>query len=197
MFLKRRPILFLILPLVVVMSSCLKGDLEDLEKQLTELEKALGSNEPLVLNLSTTDDGDVPIVKNAAFLFKGSDENDNAMYDYGDGYYYVYVERALDVGFDEYLEVGFYYDANTNTAEDGYVYMSWYDRNYNRINPEFYEGASGTTFELKINSINVETGQVSFTVTAATDETASYNEYFQKPMDCTVSFNGTLGIFLD
>ena len=137
MFSKLRPILFLFLPLVIGMSSCLKGDLEDLEKQLADLEKALGSNEPLVMNFSTTTTEGDAIVKNAAFLFKGSDENTNYMEDYQNGSYYIYVERSLDVSFDEYLYVEFEYNADTQTVSNEYVYMSWYDKYWTRINRSF------------------------------------------------------------
>ncbi len=196
MFLKLRPILFLFLPLVVVMSSCLKGDLEDLEKQLAELEKALGSNEPVVLNFSTTTTASEPIVKNAAFLFKGSDSDDNYMEDNEDGTYDIYVERSLDVDFDEYVWVYFRYDINSDEVTYYEFGMGWYDKYYNWINPYFYEGQLNVELDFVLNSINTETGQVSFTANAQTNTSFS-NEYSGQPMTCKLDFNGKLGLFVD
>ena len=70
MNLKARPYLFYFLPLVVLMSSCLKRDLEDLEKQVQALEQVLGTNEPLVIDFATTNSSDVAIVKKTSFGFK-------------------------------------------------------------------------------------------------------------------------------
>ena len=102
-----------------------------------------------------------------------------------------------DVSFDEYLYAEFAYNADTQTVSGEYVYMSWYDKYWTRINPSFYPGRAGNTFEFTLNSINTETGQVSFTVDVVTDETASNNEYFEQPMTCKINFNGTLGVFID
>lgn len=196
MFLKPRPILFLILPLMVVMSSCLKGDLEDLEKQLAELEKALGSNEPLVMNFSTTTTEGEAIVKNAAFLFKVSDANGNYMVDGGDGYYYIYVSRGLDINHNEGLGVYFEYHAETKEVVDIGVEMGWYDKYFRWINPYFYDGQANAQMDFKLNSINTKTGQVSFSINVQTNEDFA-NEYSGQPMTCKVDFNGTLGVFID
>ncbi len=197
MSLKPNPILFLILPLMFVMSSCLKGDLEDLEKQLAELEKAIGSNEPLVMNFSTTTTESEPIVKNAAFLFKVSDANGNYMVDGGDGFYYIYVFRGLDINFNEGLEVYFEYDSNTGEIDDAGMRMQWYDKYFRWINPNFYEGQTNVEFDFVLNSINTETGQVSFTINVQTNESFTNNEYAGQPMTCKVDFNGKLGVFID
>ncbi len=181
---------------MVVMSSCLKGDLEDLEKQLAALEKALGSNEPLVMNFSTTTTEGEAIVKNAAFLFKAADVDGNYMVDGGNGYYYIYVFRALDISFNERLWVYFEYDSNTGETENVEMGMSWYDKYFTRINPTFYEGQTNVEFDFKLNSINTETGQVSFSINVQTNEDFA-NEYSGQPMTCKVDFNGTLGVFVD
>lgn len=197
MFLKLRPILFLILPLMVVMSSCLKGDLEDLEKQLSDLENALGSNEPLAINFTTeTTDGDA-IVKKTNYLFKSLGYYNNYMRDNQDGTFDIYIERYGDLDWNEGAWIYFEYDSETETFSDEEAGVYFYDKFGRWVNPDFDPDYAGHTFELEINSINTETGQVSVSIVANTDETASNNEYSGKPMSCSFEFNGKLQVYID
>lgn len=195
MLVRRRSILFLFIPLVFILSSCLKNEVDDLEQRLNEIETALGTNEPIVMNFSTTTLNGDAIEKNTAFLFKLSDYYGNYMWDNGDDTYEVYFYRGLTVDFDEYVEIYFEYDANTSTASDVYAYMRWRDEFGNLVNPTFQENQAGNTLEFKINTINIENGRVSVTLNVETDATAANNEYANQPMKCKLEFNGKLGLF--
>ncbi len=193
---KLRPLLYF-LPLVVLMSSCLKGDLEDLEKQLADLEKALGSNEPLAIDFATTNSNDVPVVKKTSYGFKSLYYYSNYMEDNQDGTFDIYIERFGDVDWNEGAWIYFEYDEATETFSGEQAGVYFRDQFRTNINPYFDPDLSGHTFEFKLNSINTTTGQVSVSINASTDNTAANNEYSGKPMTCTFAFNGILPIYLD
>jgi hypothetical protein len=177
------------------MSSCLKGDLEDLEKQLADLEKALGSNEPLVINFSTMNSNDIAVEKNASFGFKSLSSYSNYMEDNDDGTFEIYIERFGDIEWTEGAWIYFEYDANTDTFSDEQAGVYFYNQFRQWTNPYFDPDITGNTFEMTINSINTTTGQISVSINASTDNAASNNEYSGKPMSCSFTFNGKLPIF--
>lgn len=194
---KFKTILLLIIPVVLVMSSCLKDDVEDLEKKLNDIEQALGSNEPIVMNFATTTEDGVAVDKNAAFLFKISDYQSNAIYDYGDSIYGVYVFRGLDINFNEYVAFYFEYDAETKEISDEEASVDWRDQFGRRIDPDFDPDDVGTTLNVTVSSFDPKTGQVSVTFDMSTTADSDENEYDDQPMTCKLDFKGKLAIFKD
>lgn len=187
--------MLLFIPLGLILSSCLKNEVDDLESRLKEIETALGTNEPIVMNFSTTTTNGDAIEKNTAFMFKPSDYDGNYMYDGGDDMYEIYFRRGSTVSLNEYAEIYFVYNAATNAASDVGAYIRWRDEYGNLVNPLFQEDQTGNTFEFKINTINTENGRVSVTLNVETDATAANNEYANQPMKCKLEFNGKLGLF--
>jgi hypothetical protein len=178
---------------IVFLSSC---GINELEERLDRVENALGTNEPLKIDFQTKNQDDLDVSKKTSFLFKAKGYNEY-IEDNQDGTYEIYIERFSDVNWNEGAWIYFEYNLSTKEITDEQAGVYFYDRFGRWINPDFNPESAGNTFTLTVNSINVETGLVDVTATASTIETASNNEYTNKPMNCTFNFRGKLDIFID
>jgi len=190
---KLRPLLTLA-AFAAILSSCGINDLED---RLDKVENALGTDEPIRFNFTTTNYEDAEIAKNASYSFKSSSYYTSYMWDYGDGEYYIFVQRLGDVTWEDDAWIEFNYNTVTKEVSNAAAYLQFRDQSGQRINPTFDPDNAGHTFELKVHSFNGESGKIEVEVIASTDETASNNEYEGKAMSVNMKFKGKLGVFLD
>jgi hypothetical protein len=182
------------------LSSCnkkLKKDVKDLDQQVADLQaqQAQTNNTigfPFTMALTTTDAASAPVSVNKTYKFwTGTD------YCYmganGDGTYYFYIEITEAANWD--LEGYMYgdYDPTTNTVANGGVYLTYYDSNWNTMQPQFYQSDANATLNFTVNTFNTTTGAVDIKVVASTNASSTYNIYTGKPMSATFTTAGKLG----
>jgi len=190
---KLRPLLTFAV-IAAIISSCGINDLED---RLDKVENALGTNEPIRFEFTTTNYDDQEVSKKASYGFKSSGYYTSYLGDNQDDTYYIFIQRLADVTWEEDAWIEFEYNAETKEVTEGAAYLEFRDNSGNRINPTFDPDNTGHTFELKVHSFNGESGSIEVEVIASTDETAGNNEYEGKPMNLNMKFKGKLDVFLD
>jgi hypothetical protein len=176
---------------VVILASCAD---DDLENRLDKVEGALGTDEPLKTNFSTKDANDVDIINKRSYLFKYTG-NDEAIYDYGDGTYYVYIERFSDVEWAEGAWIEFYYNSETNEVTGRAAGTYFYNQFANWESARFDDDYDANTIDIVVNSFSAETGKISVNVTASSEAAYGQNIHEGKPMNMTLSFRGKLRMF--
>jgi len=190
---KLRSLLSLVIALAIL-SSCGVGDLED---RLDKVEHALGTDEPLNFDFKTTNDDNQEVAKKTSYSFKSISYYSNYAWDYGDGLYYIYINRYSDIFGEDDASIEFYYNVNTGETSDEWAEVEFRSQTGQNINPYFYSGYDGHTVIVDVKSFNPETGAINVEVNAATDETAGVNEFEGKPMTCTFSFKGKIEKFAE
>lgn len=179
-----------VLAVMIVASSCGINDLED---RVGRIEKTLGTNEPLTVEFATENSNNVAINKNATYYFKpGGDEEYMGIVGTT---VYVEIERFSDVEWYEGAYIYFEYDTETKEISDPEVTTYFNDQFGTYRNYEFYSWSSGATINVKVNSINIETGKIDVSVEASTTANYGYNEYSGKPMTGSFRFKGKLPVF--
>ena len=177
-----------------LLSSCGVGDLED---RLDKVEHTLGTDEPIKIDFKTTNSDNQEVAKKTPYSFKTTSYYSSYAWDYGDGEYYIYIERYSDVFGNEEAYLEFYYDANTGETSSEYAGLEFRSQTGQNINPYFSNNYAGHTVTVDVKSFNQETGAINVEVDAATDETAENNEFAGKPMTSNFTFKGKLEIFVD
>lgn len=183
---------FWFLPVLFLASACGINDLED---RLSKIEGALGTNEPFAVDFSTKDGNNEDVLNKKTYLFK-TVGNDEGIWDYGNGNFYIYIERFSDVEWYESGFFGFNYNVNTKTVTDAYAGTYFTDKYGNSRSYRFYQSTTGTTLTVTVNSINTTTGKVDITVTGSTTDASSDNYYTGKPMNLSIKFKGTTRSFV-
>ncbi len=175
-----------------VLSSC--SDDGDLEDRIDKVEDALGANEPLKATFSTTNSNNEVVAKETSFKFK-SNSNSEAIWDYQNGEYYVYIERFADVEWEEGAWLEFYYNPETQEISGENFGVYFHDQYGSYRNHRFYGNNDGNTVEIKVLAFNAETGKVSVEVEGSTDASAENNSFSGKTMTGTLKFRGNLRVF--
>lgn len=122
----------------------------------------------------------------------------------GDGTYEIYIERMGDIDWNAGAWFAFTYDPTTKVASDIRVGHYWDDLNYSYRHNVRYDAnmaSTGLTSNLTINSIDVNTGDISlkYQASATADYTNavgySYVPYPGKAVSSTFEFAGKLRVF--
>ena len=181
-----------LLSIAALFTSC--SDDGDLEDRLDNIEESLGTNEPLKATFETTDYDNNAITHKADYLFK-TNASDDAVYKYGENEYEVTIERYFDVARSEWVEIQFYYNAETKTVTNGHIEIFFFNQYGNRYSPDFYQGNTGNSLEIEVLAFNPETGKMSINVTGTTTSEAGNNLFEGEPMSITAKFRGTMRMF--
>jgi hypothetical protein len=180
----------------LVLTACNGDEIDDLKKRVNTLEEITGSNEPIVAKFATTNGDDDAVVKNTAYYFKAGSDETSYISDYGDGTFYVYVERFSDVEWYNGAWFEFYYDSETGEVYNqsgGMYYDNTMDGQY--LNSRFYYYDAETTAEITLNSINTTTGKVNVSFHGTTTAASTNNVYSNKPMTLNLTFKGQLDVY--
>jgi hypothetical protein len=195
----------------------LKDDIKDLRQQVDSLKKhnselqesvngvknLLGSNEPARATTTFKDDNDSTRTITGVFYFKGGNNDTQSMTRNEDGTYSIYIERFSDVWSEEGAWVAFTYNPATKAITDPRAGQYWDDQDpyYDNIRYDANYTTTGLTLDINIKSINVATGDISLTYTAAgtADYTNAMPYYYVpnqgKSVSSTFEFAGKLKLF--
>lgn len=187
---KKVPVLFFAMTAMII-SSCGINDLED---RLDKLENIVGSNEPLRVEFKTTDNQNREITLKQEYIYQAAGYNSYIQIN-DENEVDVYVENFKDVDWNEGAWVSFIY--NTETKEiiqqaSGIYFINKYG---NWTQPRFNGDNTGQTVNIKLNSINLEKGEVDFELTATSASESPNNYYSGKAMEATIRYKGTLELY--
>lgn len=176
---------------VIILVSC--SD-DSLENRIDKVEGSLGTNEPLKVDFSTKNSNDIDIINKRSYLFKSGD-NDEAIWDNGNGTFYVYVERFGDVEWYEGAWIEFEYNEETKEVTNASAGTYFYNQFGNYESLSFNDNNDANSVQVDVNTFNSETGKISVNVTASSEAAYSGNRYEGKPMNLDMSFRGKLRVF--
>jgi hypothetical protein len=179
---------------VAVLGAC-NNDADDLEDRLDNVEGVLGSESPIKANFSTTDYNDAAFTRKASYSIKPS-SYDAQISDYQNGYYHVEIYRLGDIDWEEYALIEFDYNAETKEVSSEYAELYFRNNVGSGRQASFYKGNVENTIEIKVKSINLETGSIGVNVIASSTESYGGNVFEGQPMNLTLSFSGRLPIYL-
>jgi len=184
------------LTVVMVLGLLASCDIDDLENRIEKIEDGLGYDEPIKVNFSTTNYQDEPVTEIGPFMFEGT-SNTAGIYDYGDGTYYIWVERFTHLDFDNgsvpSAYVDFVYNSTTGEVTEGELDLTFVMDSGWWLYPYFVtEGGSEQTFTIEVNSINLETGSINFSFDGETTDAYSNNVFEGEAMKVSGSFKGKL-----
>src|SRR5688572_22879438 len=190
--------LLTVVMIIAMLASC---GIDDLEKRVDKIEDRLGYDEPIKINITTTNYDDEVVTEKGPFMFEGN-SNTGGIYDYGDGTYYIWVERFTHLDFDNgsvpSALLALNYDATTGEVTfaeitfdfvlDSGVYLEAFFSN---------DGGSEVTFDVEVTSFNPETGSINLNFEGTSTDAYSFNAFEGEAMQVTGSFKGKLKYSLD
>lgn len=160
---------------LLTFSSCnknLKDDIKDLRNQLDSVSHAIGADEPITVTTSFKDNNNVSRNITETYRFKSNGKNTQKLLKKLDGNYEIYIERFLDVNWNEGIDLGFIYNPTTKAITNKNVTHYWDD--YANYNPyaRYFEGGNypGLSININIKKIDLTTGAISLEVDASGNE---------------------------
>lgn len=187
----------------------LKNQVEELQKHNSELqekmngvEDAIGSNEPIKVSTTFTDDDNKQRTVTGTYRFKTSGASTHYMRKNDDGTYEIYIERIGDIDWNEGAWIGFDYNPSTKAITDLRAGHYWDGMDAYYHNVRYSEGyGTGLTNNLTINSIDVTTGDISIKYQGAgtADYTSQVPYYYcpnpGAPVSTSFEFAGKLRVY--
>jgi hypothetical protein len=178
-------------------NEALQNQLNTLNGQVDTINGQVGTingvliRKPISMTFSTSNStGALSHTASYPFVY-GSDYGYSYIEDNGNGTYYVYVERAGDLGTDFDVVIEFTYNPTTNTVTFPYLQTQGYFSNGNYFYAEF-NGSTNITQTITVSSFNFNAGTISFTYSGSTTAAYSNNAYTNQPMTATASYSGPM-----
>ncbi|MGE5107339.1 MAG: hypothetical protein ACM3H8_07330 [Sphingobacteriales bacterium] len=187
-------------------SSCtksLKNDIKDLKQDVADIQGSLGSNEPITATTTFVDDSDVTRTVTGIYKFKSGNAATQSMTRNPDGTYAIYIERFSDVEWYEGAWASFTYNPTTKavTNKIGGHYWDDQDPYYDRAKYDENFFNTGLTMDIKVNNIDVATGDISISFSASgtsaytTGVSYTWSPNQGKAVSTNFTFTGKLTIF--
>lgn len=171
---------------LAAMPSCtknLKDDIKDLQTQVDSLERRnaalkdqakatqniLGSDEPITATTTFEDATGTEKQYQDTYSLKSGDYSTQYMVGMEDGTYVVYIERFLDINWNEGAWAEFRYDPTTKSITPQRGGQYWRSPNYN--NAYYTYGSDGCDIKIDLKNIDLNTGKLSFDFTATGSST--------------------------
>lgn len=177
---------------VLLMQSCLSDEISDLKKDIAETEQVLGVNNPLDVNFATTYDDGTPLTLSKKYTLSNQvTDNGIEKQDEGD-IYDIWVNKMSDLSAYDWTWLSFRYNATTKEISLIEAQVQFRNKYGEKEQGNFYHYNDFTTLSVKINSIDVESGEVDLVLNGQTTSAASANIYENKPMTITMKFKGQL-----
>lgn len=176
----------------------------DLEDQINDLEKALENSYLIADAVSLTHeysyDENNPINETFELAISSPDNQILTQYSGNENIYYINIENSLSLDGNNYFGLYFYYDVDHEevlTNNDGYnarMYYSYTNLYDDNISISAYDSQNSSQYQdlnIIVNSINVETGKISFEVEFDYTKDYNYSEY-NTDGKLKAAFDGTL-----
>jgi len=188
----------------------LKDDVKQLKQQNSELQEklngisnALGTDEPIKASTTFKDYNNVSHTVAESYQFKSSGTSTQSLIKNPNGTYDVYIERFLDVDWNEGAWLAFNYNPATKaiTNKRGGQYWNDFLSTGDRCRYDEDSYNTGLTFTINIKSIDLTTGTVSLEATMAGNEEYSngVDSYYiprrGAAVSTTLSFDGKLRVY--
>jgi hypothetical protein len=177
----------------------LKAKHSSLKDQLDGIANAIGSDEPITATTTFEDNNGATRTVSATYNFKSTDYYTQYMINNGDGTYSIYIERFIDVDWNEGISVYFTYNPTTKAVTNESVGHYWDDNDPFYDYAYYYSGSyTGLTKSLTVDSFNLATGAISikFSASGTSAYTASADVPNPgKPVSTNFAFAGKVKLF--
>jgi hypothetical protein len=175
-----------------------KQEIADLKAQQDATNATLGFNSPPSMSMTTTTttatNPDSAISVNRSYKFTTGPNTTN-MQNNHDGTWDVYMYVTEVSYWDNDSYIGLTYNPTTKVVTDAYIYMNYYDYQYDYKNVRLDQNDPNTTATFTVNNFNTTSGAFEITASGSTNASSSYNIYSGKPYTANFHYSGTLTVF--
>jgi hypothetical protein len=196
--------LFLIFGVLIAGSpfvSCkkMKDDIKDLQNQVNNLNRQLGSDEPITATTTFEDNNGTTRTVTGTYYFKSTDYYSQRMIKNSDGTYNIRIERFEGADGTDGVGVQFTYNPTTKAVTKIEASHDWTDADPYQNHAEYSGTYTGLTMTVTVENLDLTTGAISVkfsaTGTAAYTSVVTSNPNPGKPCSTNFSFVGKLKAF--